>query len=334
MADVIWTPQGKLTHTNYDNEEDLEKTISLLQTELFGSQRVYLNAKKKIGVKGGIQNIPDGYLIDLTGSKPRLYVVESELASHDPLRHIVVQLMQFAHSFTADRRIVKNILFDEVQKSQTARERCEKFIQMRNYRNLDHLLDTMVNEDFSALVIIDEIPDLLEMVLIGGLKFAVELLQISRYSNEAGVRYYRFEPFLADVIEDLTAPTRGNELIQVLDVEDVDTIVVPAQADGFRETFLGENRWHAIRIHGTMRPQIKYIAAYQVRPISAITHIASVSSIEPWGDTGKFVVNFSEPAREITPIELVPKGRVKALQNIRYTTLKRLEAAKTLDEVW
>lgn len=131
MADVIWTPQGKLTHTNYDNEEDLEKTISLLQTELFGSQRVYLNAKKKIGVKGGIQNIPDGYLIDLTGSKPRLYVVESELASHDPLRHIVVQLMQFAHSFTADRRIVKNILFDEVQKSQTARERCEKFIQMR-----------------------------------------------------------------------------------------------------------------------------------------------------------------------------------------------------------
>jgi len=114
----------------------------------------------------------------------------------------------------------------------------------------------------------------------------------------------------------------------------VDTIVVPAQLDGFQEIFLGENRWRAVRIHGTMRPQIKYIAVYQTRPVSAITHVASVSTIEPWGDTGKSVVNFSEPAREITPIKLVANGRVKALQNIRYTTLKRLQSAKTLDDVW
>ena len=66
-----------------------------------------------------------------------------------------------------------------------------------------------------------------------------------------------------------------------------------------------------------MRPQIKYIAVYQVAPISAITHIAPVESIEPWEDSGKYVVKFSEPAK---PIRLVQKGRVKALQNLRYTT--------------
>jgi hypothetical protein len=146
---------------------------------------------------------------------------------------------------------------------------------------------------------------------------------------------YQFEPFLAGLNEDLPIPPlNDNTQSRILDVEEFDTIVVPAQSGGFQETFLGENRWHAIRIHGTMRPQIKHIAAYQVSPISAITHVAPVSSIEPWRDTGKFVVNFSEPAREIEPIKLVAKGRVKAPQSIRYTTLERLQSANTLDDVW
>jgi hypothetical protein len=51
--------------------------------------------KKKIGKKGGLRNIPDGYLIDLSDAKPRLFVVENELAVHDPLRHIAVQILQF-----------------------------------------------------------------------------------------------------------------------------------------------------------------------------------------------------------------------------------------------
>ena len=57
-----------------------------------------------------------------------------------------------------------------------------------------------------------------------------------------------------------------------------------------------------------MVPKIKYIAGYQVATISAITHIAKVQSVEPWEDSGKYVLNFSEPAQEITPIKL-PAGR-------------------------
>ncbi len=41
-----------------------------------------------------------------------------------------------------------------------------------------------------------------------------------------------------------------------------DTIIVPAQKDGFDETFLGEDCWYAIRIAGGMLDKIKYIAAY------------------------------------------------------------------------
>jgi hypothetical protein len=117
-------------------------------------------------------------------------------------------------------------------------------------------------------------------------------------------------------------------------IAEVDTIVVPAREDGFQEVFLGENRWYAVHMHHSVIPRIKYIAAYRVLPVSAITHWAPVKSIEPWQDTGKFVVNFAEPAKEISPIPLVPKSRIKALQNIRYTSFERLQKAKTLDEVF
>lgn len=332
---VIWTPSSIYSIANYRSESELENAILQVQSELFGYNRIYLDIKKKIGAKGGLRNIPDGYLIDLNGLKPRLYVVENELASHDPLRHVAVQLLEFSLSFASERRAIKTILFSALQAYPAAKDLCEKFARLRSYRNLDHMLEEMVfDAPFAALVIIDEMSDELQTVLAEKFRFGVEVLQVSRYANADSEYFYHFEPFLAGITEDLATPSEGSETVRPLDVEEVDTVVVPAQSEGFQETFLGENRWYAIRIHGTMRPQIKHIAAYQIRPISAITHVASVSSIEPWGDTGKFVVNFTQPAREIAPIKLVPNGRVKALQNIRYTTLKRLEAAKTLDEVW
>jgi len=133
---------------------------------------------------------------------------------------------------------------------------------------------------------------------------------------------------LAGTIETIPAKDKGRSITEV------DTIIVPAREDGFQEVFRGENRWYAIRMHPSIIPQIKYIAAYRVAPVSAITHWALVKNIKPWKDTGKFVVTFAEPAKEISPIPLVPKSRVKALQNARYTSLDRLQKAKTLDEVF
>jgi len=332
---VIWTPNGKYSIVSYESESDLETAILEIQSTLFGANRVYLDVKKRIGKKGDKQNIPDGYLIDLSGRRPRLYVVENELALHDPLRHVAVQLLEFSLSFDSERRLIKTILFEALQTNPEAKAACEQYAQRYEYRNLDHMLEAMAfDAPFAALVIIDEMPPRLETVLAEKFKFGVEVLQVARYANDKGDRIYQFEPFLEGVKEDLSTPSGANGTSRSLDVEEVDTIVVPAQPEGFQETFLGENRWYAIRIHGTMRPQIKYIAAYQVSPESAITHFAPVSSIESWGDTGKYVVNFAEPAKKIGPIKLVSKSRVKAPQNIRYTTLERLQSAKTLDDIW
>lgn len=83
-----------------------------------------------------------------------------------------------------------------------------------------------------------------------------------------------------------------------------------------------------------MRSQLKYIAAYRVKPRSAITHYAPIRSIESWKETRKVVVNFAESARELGPLKLVENGRIRAPQSPRYTTYQRLKAAKNLDEAF
>ncbi len=332
--EVIMTDNGLFYRSQFESEAALERAILQIQTELFGKNRMYLDIKKKIGVKGSLVNIPDGYLLDLNGQKPRLYVVENELAAHDPLRHIAIQILQFSLSFEAEPRKVRNILFEALQSQTDLKLRCEEYASSHGFRNLDHLLDHMVFETpFAALVIIDEIPDNLEKILLTRFQFGVEVLELAYYTNSDGRKYYRFEPFLADINADLREALPNNRE-EAITQDDIDTVVVPAREEGFQETFLKENRWYAVRIHGTMRPQIKHIAVYQVAPQSAITYVAPVRSIEPWDETKKFVINFAEPARKIGPIHLLKHGKVKAPYNLRYTNYERLVHAQSLDDLW
>jgi hypothetical protein len=158
---------------------------------------------------------------------------------------------------------------------------------------------------------------------------------LQRYLSPSGERIYQFDPFLSDISSyapDLKTGTLSST--RTIDPSEIDTIVVPAREEGFQETFIGENCWYQIRIHGSMIPQIKHIAVYRVAPISAITHIAPVKSIEQWKDTNKFILHFSEPAKKIRPVKLIPKGRIKALQNLRYTSLKKIKSAKTLEDAF
>jgi hypothetical protein len=186
---------------------------------------------------------------------------------------------------------------------------------------------------FNALIVIDELDEELETVLISRFKFPVEILTLQRFIGPQGDRILQFDPFLADVTADTEAPPTTSSLPAV-DPAEVDTIVVPARDDGFRDVFIAQNRWYSIRIHPSMIPKIKNIAVYRVAPESAITHVAPVSAIEQWRDSNKYVVNFAEPAKPIGPIRVAPNGRVKPVQSARYTSRERLEKAQTLDDVF
>ncbi len=324
---------GKTTYTEepFELEKELEESIIEVAGELFGRNRIYLDVKKKIGAKGKVNNIPDGYLIDLSSTKePKLYVVEVELAKHDPLKHVSVQVLEFSLSFETAPILVKNILKESLLSDNTAVSRCQKYVQENGYDNIDVLLEKIIygSGKFNALVIIDGLLPELETVLISRFKFPVEILTIERYRSKSGERLYRFQPFL----NDLTSTEESK--LPPLDPSEIDTIVVPAKEDGFNEVFIGQNRWYSIRIHASMIPKIKYIAVYRVAPESAITHIAKVASIDLWEDTNKYVVNFASPAEEIKPIKLIAKSKVKAPQAPRYTSKDRIDSAKNLDEVF
>ncbi len=335
---MLWTAKGAYHEEPFELEAELEDAIRTVGADLFGPGRAYVDVKKKIGAKGRTNNVPDAYLIDLSSSKePRLWAVENELAKHDPLRHIAVQILQMSLSFEATPQKVKSVVKAALDADPETRGWCEEYAVKNGFENVDYLLERMIYDGgFGALVIIDELPEELETVLVSRFKFGVEVLTLSRYRNEEGDRVYAFEPFLEELDPQkgtgAGTSTGGGSTV---DPSDIDTIVVPAREDGFQETVLGEDRWYAIRMHSSMIPKIKHLAVYRVAPVSAITHVAPVRSIEPWKNTNKYVVNFAEPIQKLQkPVKLVHKGKIKAPQAPRYTSYERLMDAGNLDEAF
>ena len=109
---------------------------------------------------------------------------------------------------------------------------------------------------------------------------------------------------------------------------------MPAKKEGFERVFINENCWHAIRISGGMLDKIKYIASYQTKPVSAITHYAPVERIEPYGENNKYKVIFSQPAQLLE--NPIPFGNATSgtMQGSRYTNYSKLMTANTLSDIF
>jgi hypothetical protein len=82
---MLWTPEKQFLQKAFERESDLEDAILQIAPTLFGDNRIYIDAKRLIGERGRTRNVPDGYLLDLASTRDaKLYVVENELAKHDP----------------------------------------------------------------------------------------------------------------------------------------------------------------------------------------------------------------------------------------------------------
>ena len=323
---MLWSKKEKFVEIPYQKEAELEEAVNEVKEALFGTTRIYLDDKKKIGKRGSTNNLPDGYLIDITNSQdPKIFVVENDLASHQHLKHIAVQILEFSLSFESSKIKVKNIIKEMLQKRPIEWKKCEDFARKNGFENVDYFLESIIHkkDSFNALLIIDELGEELETVLISRFKFPVEVITLKRYKNSKSELLYEFEPFLNEVTEDT----------EKVDISEIDTIVVPAREDGFQETFIGENCWYAIRLNSSMIPKIKYIAAYRVAPLSGITHIAEVKSIEQWKDTNKYILYFNQPAEKIKKVGL-GKSKGKAPQSPRYSSKSRILSADSLDDVF
>ena len=313
----------------YQLEKDFEQDVVANYRHIFGNDTIYIDIKKKIG--DNIVTIPDGYLLDFTFSNtPRLYIIENELSVHDAYKHIGTQLLKFAVSYKQSRLKIKQYILDYLSKSPTNMAFIESKASEMGYRNIDAILESMIYRDtVDAIVIIDNSSAELENVL-SHLSMKIDIIEFKAYENGAGNRLYKFLPFNNEVKEFVAARSGAKDVSP----EDIDTIVVPAQEEGFQSAFIESNAWWQIRISVSMLDKIKYIAAYRTAPVSAITHVAEVDRIERYKDTNKYILYFKESAKAIPHIELDKDKKGVAPQASRYTNYARLMSATKLSEVF
>jgi len=311
----------------YSKESDFERDVIEHSKEIFGPKSLYIDIKEKIK-NDNIITIPDGYLLDFSfESDPRLYIVENELVSHDPYKHIGQQLLKFAIAYKASGLRIKKFLVNKICEDSKMEKLVESGFSKAGYGNIDAFLEDLIFEkEVSAIIIIDEITPDLENV-VNQLAMKTDLLEFQTFIS-GGERITKFIPFQEEIRE----ITEGKD--KETEVQALDTIVVPANEEGFNEVFLRKNQWYAIRISSSMIDRIKYIAGYQTTPISAITHYAEVAKIEKYKDTGKYIVYFKEPAKKIGPIKLTTGKSGSAPQGPRYTTYEKLIKAKKLEDIF
>jgi hypothetical protein len=144
---MLWTPEKQYREEPFDVdvESDLEDAILQSASSLFGDSRLYLDAKRLIGARGRTRNIPDGYLLDLSSTRdPKLFVVENELAKHEPLRHVAVQILEFSLSFEASPHLVKSIVREALGLKTEFLSRCQNYALKNGFENVDYLLERMI----------------------------------------------------------------------------------------------------------------------------------------------------------------------------------------------
>ncbi|MEX2336208.1 MAG: hypothetical protein WD555_02940 [Fulvivirga sp.] len=310
----------------YRTEKEFEQIIVQQAPHIFGSSSIYIDIKKRIG--DSVITIPDGYLIDFSfEAEPRLYIIENELSSHDPYKHIGSQLLKFAISYKASGRRIKAFLLEHLIANEQALKQAEQGLKKAGYRNIDDFLESIIFEKpVAAIVVIDQTTPELENVL-SQLTMDTDIIEFQAFKNGED-SIYKFTPFNAEIREISESKSTN------LRPEELNTVVVAAREEGFEKEFLNNNRWFAIRINASMLDKIKYIAAYQVAPVSAITHYAEVASIEKWEDTNKYVLYFKDSPKTITPISLDKDKKGLAPQAPRYTAIDKILKAKKLSHVF
>jgi len=310
---------------DFDLEDDLEKAVIENQQALFGKNAVYIDVKKLIG-KNRHRGIPDAFLIDFYDPQnPQLYIVENELASHSVYSHITEQIARFSTSIITSQVQIRDILIDVVKKNKNTEKSILNHLVNTQFSTLTELMLYLTEGQIKIVVVINEItPDLNDAFKIFNNPPDVVLLQRYRCGKEL---LYYYEP-MREEIDDIEEQKK-----KVGKAVEFDTVVCAAFEDGFKHAYIKNNAWWSIRLSQQAREKLKYLAIYEKSPIAHISHYAEIDRIEPYKDSGKYILHLKNK-KNIKPIKLGKGKKGEAPQAPRYTTLEKLIKSKSIYELW
>lgn len=313
------------TLLDFDSEADFEEAVIENKEFLFGKNSVYLDVKHRIGIEK-YRGIPDAFLIDFFDiNDPQLYLVENELSRHDIYSHITEQIARFNTTAITSPDQIRKLIIRAIDKDANSKKAINEYLIKSPFKNLTDLVLHLVEKDIKVVIAINELsPDLNLALKI--FKSPPDTALLQRYQSGKKTGYY-YEP-MRDEVEDI-----GGQNKYTIHMAEFDTVVCAAYPEGFKEAYVDKNAWWAIRLSQESREKLKYLAMYQKSPIASISHYAEIEKIEPYKDTGKFIV-YVKNKQTIRPLGLGKGKPGDAPQSPRYTTLKHLLKAKQISDLW
>lgn len=310
---------------DFDNEAEFEKAVIENQKYLFGKDSVYVDVKRRIG-RDSHRGIPDAFLIDFyDAKKPQLYIVENEIASHDVYSNITEQIARFGTSIVSSANQIRNLLIKAIEDEPVTKKEIEKYLPQTIFQTVIELMLYLTENDIKIVVAINEITTELNLAF-KIFKNRPDIVLLQRYVCGNNISYY-YEP-MREEIEDIEA-----EKNKTGEAVDFNTVVCAAFEDGFKHAYIENNAWWAIRLSQEAREKLKYLAIYEKAPVAHISHYAEIDRIEPYKDTGKYIL-YLKNKKTVKPIKLGTGKKGEAPQAPRYTTLNKLLNAKTVRELW
>jgi hypothetical protein len=311
---------------DFDSEAEFEKAVIENQKYLFGKDTIYIDVKKRIG-RDNHRGIPDAFLIDFYDTKkPQLYIIENEIASHDVYSDITEQIARFGTSIASSANQIRNILIKAIESEPETKTEIERYLPQTVFKNIAELMIFLTEEnDIKIVVAINEVTADLNLAF-KIFKNPPDIVLLQRYASGNDISYY-YEPMREEIEDIEIEKTKTGKAVEF------DTVVCAAFEDGFKHAYIENNAWWAIRLSQKAREQLTYLAIYEKAPVAHISHYAEIDKIEPYKDTGKYIL-YLKNKKTVKPIKLGSAKRGEAPQAPRYTTLKRLLSAKTVADLW
>lgn len=201
----------------FDREADFEREVVTNSKQFFGSNSIYIDAKRKIETKNIGNSIPDGFLFDLSDKdNPEFYIVEVELAKHDFYNHIFPQITKFFGFYKNPKS--KNDLVEKIFTFINSDNEIKKeFKKHLGDKEIYKFIKDTIEKSQNILLIIDgdkkELPEIMETYSDTWGKM-VTLVLIKKYYNNNEIIYTMHPDFenieIADLEDEIASDIDDN----------------------------------------------------------------------------------------------------------------------------